>query len=416
MGRLKDFLFGKEEEFRIVTRREAYGPAFAAAQDALVIHIEDFPEWCLEQPVEVIRSTEIIKPTPLIFSPGEPTCFWEHEGGVPFRGQKRNKERLDVLIRGIPYGGRFKALVKASPGSGKTALMQIIAHRIHQLWEYEWGITEELKYVKILPGMIESKAQMDMLMRWLAENPYTVVFIDEVHKLPEMIGSAEPFYAFLDDTGEPTYPLSQGKDGALLEWLPVPPTVCWIGATTDAGTLHPAVRRRLEPSFEWEEYKKEELAAMLEDRSFPITKEAAMEIAARSPNLPWQALKVFEEAQAWARVGRDDTVHARHCFDTFRTLGLDVKGLMPRDRKVIETLLAQPRVFYRGKPNEEIAYGASEAYILAACGFDRDKELWTEEVQPKLRKLGYLTVRPGLGQALTQKAIFDYGGSEKPAI
>lgn len=113
--------------------------------------------------------------TPLLFKLNEPNCFYEDEGGVPFRGQDRLKYRIDVRINALGSNSRFKCLLTGPAGSGKTQLAKIIAHRIR-----EQRIASGLpsgRHFDILPNQITNKADLDVFMSGL--KPYDTVFVDE---------------------------------------------------------------------------------------------------------------------------------------------------------------------------------------------------------------------------------------------
>jgi Holliday junction DNA helicase RuvB len=349
---------------------------------------EDWEEVAVKRGyIEPLGQNLTFEPTELVFQHGQPSVFWEREGGTPFRGQEAAKKRLDYKIRALTEGGRFKCLLTGSAGTGKTTLAWILVDRIMRQRPVRGDFYE------ILPNQIEGKAELDAFMRQL--QAYDVVFIDEVHVLKQAVG-VEPLYHTLADTGLPRYPLGHGEG-----WLEVPRTVSWIAATTEPGELDDttggALRRRLEPEIRLQPPSENELAQILTDQSMPISEKTAMEIARRSGGLPWQALAIYREAQDVARVQKSAIIDAEVAEETFQIMQLDSLGLLPMDRQVILALLQSPHTLANGT----VRYKLSETALCGVAGVD--PHTYKQMVQPKLVRMGYLTTVGG--QVLTAKAI-----------
>lgn len=329
-------------------------------------------------------------PTEISFEGSQPSCFWPEEGGIPYRGQDAAKRRLEKHIETLPVDGRRKFFFTAPAGMGKTALAWIIADKL-MMKRFKQGF-EPLFYA-VLPDQLASRDELDLLITQL--QPGDVVFIDEVHVLEKLIGS-EVLFRVLDDTGEPMYPLSNGKG-----WHKVDRTVSWIAATTDPGKVSDPLFRRLAPQISLEPHSPETIIEILNDQGFHIHPDAALDIALRSGNLPWQAILVFEECKTSAMYKGNDTITPIDAEEAFEDMGLDQNGLFPQDRAVIQALLRAPRTLRSG----EVVYAMSEKALCGAAGVD--PETYSRRIQSKLIHLGYLTIRNG--QALTEKALRDYG-------
>lgn len=333
-------------------------------------------------------------PTPLLFTPDMPSVFWPDEPGKPYQGNVQAKERIDFHIRALGIGERVKFLLVGPAGTGKTALAWVIAYRI--LAQRESQGIHDGRFFELMPGQFETKAQLDVFMAQL--QPYDIVFIDEVHTLKEAVG-AEPLYHALADTGSPRYPLGAGAG-----WIDLPPGVCWIGATTEPGKLDGttggALRRRLEPEIMLEAPGINDLASIVLDQVPSVTEESAYEIAARSGGLPWQALLLYNEAKAIAKGQHKGDISDADVERAFTVVGVDEQGLLPADRLIITTLLRVAVQMADGS----VVHRMSESALTAASGIDGAS--FKERVQPKLLRMGLLTVRGG--QALTDKAVTLY--------
>jgi Holliday junction resolvasome RuvABC ATP-dependent DNA helicase subunit len=338
------------------------------------------------------------EPTELVFSPNQPSCFYEAEGGIVYRGQSAAKRRIEIKIAALTEESRFKCLFTGPAGTGKTALAWIVAQRIIEHRGYG-------RFFEILPNQITTKDQLDAFMQQL--EPGDIVFIDEIHVLCKHVG-VESFYPVLADTGAPRYPLgSGGEHSGEVRMLPIHPSVSWIGATTEPGELDAtnggALRRRLAPEIPLEAPTVDELVMILLDQDVQVEEDAAISIALRAGSLPWQLLSVYEEAKNVAAYEGAETVTEDHAVEAFDLLGLDSNGLYPDDRRVIEVLL-QAKHRLRGKEGI-IVHRMSEPALLAAAGLDR--ATYKQRVQPKLVKMGYLSTTGG--QTLTEKALEHYG-------
>lgn len=329
--------------------------------------------------------------SPLVFSPKSPSCFYPHEGEIPFRGQTKAKQLLDVKIHGLGPDARFKALMSGPAGIGKTTLAWIVAKRIQDQRRKSGAPTG--RFFEILPAQMQTKEDLDEFMAQLL--PYDIVFIDEIHILKNNVG-AEPLYHTLADTGNPRYPLGKGKG-----WIDVPPTVSWLGATTEPGELDGttggALRRRLDPEIRLEPPTTDDLVQIVQDQGTPITPTACYAIANRSGGLPWQALSLFQVAKDFASYESKPIIDDEVASKTFEMVGVDEHGLFREDHEVIAALLASPYRMATGI----VRYKMSEVALCAATGID--KATYKTVVQPRLLRLGIITTMGG--QSLTDKAV-----------
>lgn len=348
---------------------------------------------------EKLANKVVFEPTDLVFAPNQPSCFWEEEGGVPYRGQDAAKERIDLYIKTLTPTERFKCLLVGPAGLGKTTLYRIIANRI-RAWQRS-NMIPLGPYYELLPAQIESKENLDQFMSQLVDAPGAIVAIDEIHTLTNL----EAFYHVLHDTGLARYPMSDGS------WIEIPSTIHWLAATTDPGDLDAAMRRRLGLEIRLEIPSDELIASIIQDQADEdgvlLHPDAGLKLAERAEGLPWRALQLYQEAKRHAQIEGNVGIALPHVDKAFSTAGVHELGLLQEDLDVIYALLAVNEG--KGIPLATqpgiVRYKMSEASLCAAAGIDRGT--YKQRIQPKLIRLGLLM--PNGGQCLTDKAVRLYG-------
>ena len=91
----------------------------------------------------------------------------------------------------------------------------------------------------------------------------------------------------------------------------------------------------------------------------------------------------------------------KHVLEACHILGVDKNGLRPAEQRVLKALYMSKKTI-RG----EIRYGMSANAAAMCAGIDNLTFL--NMIEPKLMKLGYIQVSPGIGRELTSKAIKEY--------
>lgn len=321
------------------------------------------------------------KPASIFFKPGEPR--WFHEYGL----QPHITEMLSVQIRSLlPDLQRLKPQMFLGPaGLGKTLLAKVCANELRRR-NRTLGLPEPV-FIEVFPADLHNVEALDAVIGRAADADSAVVFIDEVHGLSGI--HAHKLYELLENG---RYPFR--GDPAPTEL----PHVTLLAATTDYGMLHAALKRRwvkhyLAPADEGQ------LVRLLQSRGAaePGTRERIVALTKFS-GAPWEAIEIFELAKASAQANGRAEVASEDVEWVVRNLELDELGLRALDRRVIYALRDRPRTV-----GGETVHGASESDTCVLAGIDKAE--YRETVRPRLMARGLLEIRPGVGQALTAKAL-----------
>lgn len=324
---------------------------------------------------------------PIFFRDGEPTLL------VEFGAQHHVIELLEKTLASLEpdVNSLDPQLFMGPAGGGKTLLAKIVAHEL-QLRALRLGLPIP-SFFEVFPADLDTVESLDAVIRRAALAPAAVIFIDEVHgltgthshKLYELLANQR--YAFRDD---PTPTLL--------------PNVTLLAATTDYGALHPALQRRWIRHY-FEAATERELLAFIERRPFPIERQASQAIVqvTKQSGQPWEAIELYRLATVSAKARNAPLIEARDVEWVIAHQGIDALGLRRMDRQVLQALLGRARVLRSG----ETVYGASEQDTCALARVD--KQEFRETIRPRLMARGLLTMRAGVGQALTPKALTLYG-------
>jgi Holliday junction resolvasome RuvABC ATP-dependent DNA helicase subunit len=241
----------------------------------------------------------------------------------------------------------------------------------------------------------EDLASLDAVMRRVAESPGAVVFLDEIHDLSGP--HTRKLYLVLE---EGRYLFHGERTPTQL------PPVTLLGATTDYGALHPALKRRwirhmFRPATE------DQLLNYVLHRPFPIPEPVAQRIVARTKfsGAPWEALEIYRMAVTAAKGRGAPAVDHADVDRVFALQEMDELGLRWIDRQVIAALLTQPK--YRRAKGQDVfvCFSASEQNVCTLANVDKGE--FRESIRPRLMSRGLLQVKQG--QALTDKAVELYG-------
>ena len=289
-------------------------------------------------------------------------------------GQRDVMEVLKIAIdaankREDPLG---HILLDGPPGLGKTTFAVCIPQ--------ELGVHVEMASGPSLKAPKEILPYRTNLQR------RSVLFIDEIHRLPKPV--EEFLYTAMEDFRVDIV-LGEGVNARTLNLKLQPFTL--IGATTRAGMLSGPLRDRFHIRQHLSYYDEEDLVRILERNAaklrVEISRDASMEIARRSRGTPRVANGRLLWVRDYAMSKADGRVNIRVAQNALEMLGIDHRGLDRQDRKYIETII---RVFQGGPAGLEA--------IAHTMGISSDT--LEDEVEPFLLR-SELIIRTQRGRIVT---------------
>lgn len=241
-------------------------------------------------------------------------------------GQTDLVRRLRTIFAGSAARG-VKAphvLLSGPAGHGKTTLARIIA--------------EELGAELVVTSgpMLRKVEQLAALV--IGAKPNTVLFIDEIHRLP--IAVEEALYEALEDG---TLSIITGSSEARAVTIKLP-TIYVVGATTAPGALPTPFRDRFGAQLSVQPYSLDELTTIVEREWARIglqtgSGDPARIVAERCKGVPRLALHLAQRVADYAAteaidvVGRATSVAAMECF------GIGERGLDEIDYRILRALV-----------------------------------------------------------------------------
>ena len=303
-------------------------------------------------------------------------------------GQREVYERLSIAvdaarIRSEPLG---HILLDGPPGLGKTTFAMCIPRALN------------------VPLQIASGAALaapkDLLPYLTNAEEGSVLFIDEIHRLPKAV--EEFMYPAMEDF-RVDITLGEGMNARTVNMAVRPFTL--IGATTRTGLLSAPLRDRFQIREHLDFYSHEELREIIRRNArklrIELDDDAALKIAVCSRGTP----RIANNRLRWVR-DYATTKAAGHATLPVATaalsmLGVDHLGLDGQDRKYLETIL---RVFHGGPVGVE---AVAHTLNLAI-------DTLTDEVEPFLLR-SELVVRTPRGRKLTAKGYEHLGAKPQAA-
>ena len=251
-----------------------------------------------------------------------------------FVGQNELTTRLRTIMQGSMARGAKPphVLLSGPPGTGKTTLAQVVAHELDAHLITTTG-----------PALRNAGDLAGVLFAGEGSEGLTVVFVDEIHRLPAMV--EESLYEALED-GTLTVVTGSGSDARSIKHT-LPPLV-FVAATTKPGSLSQPLRDRFGFHGTLAPYTPDELAFIVGRQwtrnAFEFTMEAALTVANRSKGTPRVALHLADRVlDVAAPTGRTVTgPAAAAALDAF---GIGERGLDETDWRIITALC----VTFRGR-------------------------------------------------------------------
>jgi Holliday junction DNA helicase RuvB len=280
-------------------------------------------------------------------------------------------------IRDEPLG---HILLDGPPGLGKTTFAMCIPRAL--------GVP-----LQIASGAALA-APKDLLPYLTNAEERSVLFIDEIHRLPKAV--EEFMYPAMEDF-RVDITLGEGLSARTVNMSLRPFTL--IGATTRTGLLSAPLRDRFQVREHLDFYSHDELQEIIRRNArklrVPLDDDAALKIAVCSRGTPRIANNRLRWVRDYATTKADGVISLPVAEAALAMLGVDQQGLDGQDRKYLETIL---RVF-RGGPVgvEAVAHTLNTAI-----------DTLTDEVEPFLLR-AELVVRTPRGRKLTPKGYQHLG-------
>ncbi|MBM4433969.1 MAG: Holliday junction branch migration DNA helicase RuvB [Chloroflexi bacterium] len=296
--------------------------------------------------------------------------------------QRKTKEQLRILIEAARR--RSEALEHVAlygpPGVGKTSLAHVIA-------------AELAVPIRVTSGpAIERAGDLAAILTNL--DPGTVLFIDEIHRLPRVV--EEVLYPAMEDYHLDIV-LGKGPGARTLR-LPLP-RFTLVGATTRIGRLSSPLRDRFGAQYRLDLFEPADLEDVIRRSArllaIEIDPDAAREIAVRSRGTPRIANRWLKRVRDHAQVLHDGKISLRVAREALGALEVDEAGLDANDRRLLEAIIGK----FGGGPVGLETLGAAVS---------EDAETIEDVLEPYLLQQGYLQRTPR-GRVATERAYRHLG-------
>ncbi len=297
-------------------------------------------------------------------------------------GQREVYERLKIAvdaarIRREPLG---HILLDGPPGLGKTTFAMCIPRAIDAPLQIASGAA--------------LAAPKDLLPYLTNADEGSVLFIDEIHRLPKAV--EEFMYPAMEDF-RVDITLGEGMNARTVNLSLRPFTL--IGATTRTGLVSAPLRDRFQVREHLDFYSEDELREIVTRNArklrVEIDDEAAKKIAACSRGTPRVANNRLRWVRDYATTKAAGQITLVVAEAALQMLGVDHLGLDPQDRKYLDAIL---RVFHGGPVGvEAVAHTLNTAV-----------DTLSDEVEPYLLRAG-LVIRTPRGRKLTAQGYEHLG-------
>jgi Holliday junction DNA helicase RuvB len=279
-------------------------------------------------------------------------------------GQVELRTQLGIVIEGSKVRGTRvpHCLLKGPAGHGKTTLAGIIANEVGGALMQATGIM--LRKPQDLTGLLVKMA------------PNTVLFIDEIHRLPLPV--MEALYEALEDNALSVMVGSGGDAQTITHRLPS--WVC-VGATTNPGLLSVPFRERFGFQGTVESYSVEELAEIVARAwtraQVTYGEGETHEVASRCKGVPRLALHLAERVLDYCACQGAETVDDGAVAVALAAFGIDEQGLDRTDWRILDCLVNR--------------FGGRTVGLEAlAQALDMDRKTLEDEYEPPLVRAGLI--------------------------
>ncbi|MCB9010958.1 MAG: Holliday junction branch migration DNA helicase RuvB [Actinobacteria bacterium] len=250
-----------------------------------------------------------------------------------FVGQEPARQKLAIFLEAARQREEAldHVLLAGPPGLGKTSLARIIATELQVGFHTTSG------------PVIERKGDLAAILTAL--EPNDVLFIDEIHRLGRAV--EEVLYPAMEDFALDVV-LGQGPSARTLR-LDLPPFTL-VGATTRTGLLSGPLLGRFGVVERLNPYTSDELGRIVTRSAgllgLDVDASGAEQIAARSRGTPRIANRLVRRVRDVAQVRGTSVVDAGLAAEALDLLEVDVLGLEPLDRRLLECLAST----FEGRP------------------------------------------------------------------
>ena len=299
-----------------------------------------------------------------------------------FVGQPHVKENLSIGIQAARMRGDplDHVVVYGPPGLGKTTLGHIIAQEM----EVEIRVTSG--------PAIERAGDIAAILTGL--QPGSVLFIDEIHRLPRMV--EEVLYSAMEDFFL-SWMVGKGLAARSVNLRINPFTL--VGATTRFSLLSAPLRDRFGSVFRLDYYQPEDMRLIVERSAKILEMEAEEEgldeIAHRSRGTPRIANRLLKRTRDYALVMADNRVTGPVARDALDRLQVDERGLDQSDHRLLSSIINK----FDGGP---------VGLETLAASMNEDTGTVMDVWEPYLIQLGFLDRTPR-GRVATRLA-YEYLG------
>lgn len=321
-------------------------------------------------PEAAVEEDRALRPTRMSEMIGQREVFARVEIAVD--AARKRKESLGHILFDGP------------PGLGKTTFAMAIPRDL--------GVTLQIASGAAL------QAPKDLLPYLTNASEGSVLFIDEIHRLPKAV--EEFLYPAMEDF-RVDIALGEGVNARTINMQLKPFTL--IGATTRTGLLSAPLRDRFVMREHLDFYSVEELAEIVRRNSrklqMKIADDAATLIAQRSRGTPRLANNRLRWVRDYATSKSNGQVTQKVAEAALDMQGIDALGLDGQDRKYLETIM---RIFHGGPVGvEAVAHTMNTAV-----------DTLIDEVEPFLLRTG-LVIRTPRGRRVTATG-YEHLGAEMP--